>query len=80
MAVDQFWNTHVTVSEAARRLGFSRQNVHQRALRGSIPSSRDLRGVIGIPIAYVQEEVQMKAKDVVIHLIGQEINGVIEPG
>ena len=79
MAVDQFWNTHVTVSEAARRLGFSRQNVHQRALRGSIPSSRDHRGVIGIPINYVQEEVQMKTRDVVINLVGMEINGVLEP-
>lgn len=75
MAVDQFWNTHLTVSEAARRMGFSRQNVHQRALRGSIPSARSAEGVIGIPISYVQEEAQMKAKDIVINLEGQEIIG-----
>ena len=74
--VDQFWNTHLTVSEAARRLGFSRQNVHQRALRGSVPSARDHRGVIGIPIAYVQETLQLRNRDVKIDVVGMSMEGM----
>lgn len=77
MVVDQFWNTHLTMSEAARKLGCSRQNIKQRVSRGSIPSaSHPMTGIPGIPIQYVQDEIQMKGpRDVVVNLTGMQLTG-----
>lgn len=46
---NEFWDQHFTQADVARLLGVSRQNIQQRVKRGSIPSSRDSGGLLGIP-------------------------------
>ena len=52
---DYFWLNHYTYAEAARRLGCTRQNIYQQALKGRIPLDRDEAGLPGVPITYVDE-------------------------
>ena len=51
----EFWELHYTCAEAGRKLGCSRQNVHQRMKLGSIPSVEGPDGVKGVPIQRVEE-------------------------
>lgn len=59
---DLFWSTHLSFSETARRLGMSRQNVHQCVNRGSFPSSVDASGKRGVPIEFVNAEYEKRFK------------------
>lgn len=61
---DDFWVNHYTYAEAARKLGCTRQNVYQQALKGRIPLDRDKDGHPGIPIDYVDEVLALREKDV----------------
>lgn len=63
MSADTFWSTHLTVAEAARKLGFSRQNLHQRCLKGSFPCDRDSDGRIGVLMSKVEETLRMRDRD-----------------
>lgn len=56
--MEGFWDQHLSLSEVARRLGTSRQNVHQKMNRGRIPSSVDDSGKRGIPISFVEDELK----------------------
>lgn len=62
---DSFWDTHYTMAATARIMGCKRQNIHQRAKRGSIPSEVSPEGVIGIPMEYVMETLALRNRDVV---------------
>lgn len=57
---DAFWSQHLTLAEAGRKLGMSRQNVHQRVNRGSIPSAVDESGKRGVPIEFVNKDVELR--------------------
>ncbi len=54
---------HVGFSEAARRLGCSRQNVYQQALKGRIPCVRDENGNPCIPEEWIAERAKNKQED-----------------
>ena len=58
--VDDFWDTHLSYSEVAKKLGTSRQNVSQRCKRGSIPCDRDQDGNPGIPLEEVKRLMETK--------------------
>ena len=58
--VDDFWATHLSYSEVAKKLGTSRQNVFQRCKRGSIPCDRDRDGNPGIPMEEVEKLLEAK--------------------
>ncbi len=62
---DDFWATHLSFSEVARKLGMTRQNVYQRCLRKSIPCDRDEDGHPGVPMAWVDETLALRGRDVV---------------
>lgn len=61
--MEDFWDTHYTLAEAGRKLGVSRQNIRQRALRKSIPSKENEKGEVGIPIKYVEETLRLRSRD-----------------
>lgn len=58
-----FWKTHVSLSVVARELGVSRQNIHQRGKRGSIPIEVDEHGKPGVPKEWLEETLRMRARD-----------------
>ena len=58
--VDEFWANHLTCAEVGRKLGCSRQNVHQRVKKGSIPSSVGPAGEVGVPIEWVKELLEAR--------------------
>lgn len=60
---DEFWSQHLSLSEAARRLGVSRQNIHQRVGRGSVPSAVDATGARGVPLSFIEDELSKRGGD-----------------
>ena len=67
---DAFWSQHLSLAEAARRLGCSRQNVHQRVNAGRIPNDVDESGKRGVPMSYVDEELLNRNKTEVVNVGG----------
>jgi hypothetical protein len=61
--VDEFWSTHLSFAEVARKLGSTRQNIYQRCLRKSIPCDRDENGHPGVPASWVEETVALRDRD-----------------
>ena len=59
---NSFWDMHLTQAAVAKALGVSRQNIQQRIKRGSIPSSRDERGVPGIPRPWLEDTLAMRSR------------------
>jgi hypothetical protein len=59
-----FWDDHLTFSEVARRIGTTRQNIYQRCLKGSIPCDRSDDNRPGVPLAWVEETIRLRARDV----------------
>ena len=60
---DDFWSTHLSFAEVARKLGTTRQNIYQRCLRGSIPCDRDQDNMPGVPMEWVEETLKMRSRD-----------------
>lgn len=61
---DDFWSSHLSFAEVARKLGTTRQNIYQRCLRGSIPCDRDKDGHPGVPMEWINETLEMRSRDV----------------
>lgn len=62
----EFWETHLSISEAAVALGTSRQNVFNQVKRGTIPSER-CGAIRGIPEAWVEETLALRNRDKAVH-------------
>lgn len=56
-----FWDLHLSLSEVARQLKVSRQNIHQRCLRKTIPCVRE-EGKVGIPKEWLEETLRLRAR------------------
>ncbi len=61
--VDEFWSSHLSYAEAAKKLGCTRQNIFQMGKRGKIPVDRDQDGFPGIPMSWVEETLKMRGRD-----------------
>ncbi len=58
----EFWKTHMRCAEVARILGFSRQNVHTRIKKGTIPV--DYEGdEFGVPEQWVMDNLAKRNRD-----------------
>jgi len=59
--VDEFWANHLTMAEAGRKLGFSRQAIFKRSkfLKGIHPDT----GIRGIPVEYVTKTLALRERD-----------------
>lgn len=47
----------VSFAEAARRLGCSRQNVYQQAMKGRIPCERNEKGQPCVPVEWIDKRL-----------------------
>jgi hypothetical protein len=58
-----FWEQHFSFAEVARKLGCSRQNIHQECKRKKIPFDRDDSGKPGIPKDWVYKTLELRGRD-----------------
>lgn len=78
--MSDFWDTHYTMAEAARHLGCKRQNIKQRADRGSIQAVLSPDGLWGIPIGYVDDTLRLRIRDKVKSDVSVAVTGVSMSG
>jgi transcriptional regulator len=62
MMPNEFWEHNFSISDVARMLGTTRQNISQRVFRKSIPCN--IEGSLkGIPEKWVLETIAMRERD-----------------